>query len=600
MKKYLVLLLVLLPSLGHAQYWGERATERSFEQSGLYFKSHFLNTYGLVRFRDAVVGLIDDPFLELQVNPANLPQVGDGLGLVYVDFRGDRTEPKVISRYYAAPYYDMGGFFTDPRWYRVTRQEPEPVFSLGFLAYPFREKLRKVFIGATYQIIYKEEPFYTMPSWIYYATNGYDSFGERSYSDKETIPTQERYYGEDELSTEAHLFSAFLGSPVSDQVTAGVSINTVSHSRDGSYVYLYNDEYGTTKDWDYRYYQERSRNQDYGHFDLAGGLQYAATPRFSAGVKVGYLSGDADQQYAALDSSRHAYGKLHQSSSWGQHYFRSLTSQSWHRDGHIWYAGVDFRQRLEKGKQIGGYYKYSQGDTDLRSASQIVDTSNHISYWWSPYDTATYRYWGNSATRDTRRGTGKLSQFTHQGLLNLRWNLDAKSRLSTGLYFLRDKTDLTSNEPVLADRWSQYAHTRNDTTQYDDFRRIYEDKRLEWRYRSTYWTIQIPVFLTLDLDEHFSLMLGVNRILESWEIADQTTTFFTRREKTESGQSTTETNFAERYTSPTKKYTEDYTELTGSLEMSVSPRFRIRLTLDPETEEELRISQWWLSFRLNL
>jgi len=60
MKKLSVLfvLFLLVPSVAHGWYDPERTTEQSFEQSGLYFKSHFLNTYGLLRFRDVAVGLI--------------------------------------------------------------------------------------------------------------------------------------------------------------------------------------------------------------------------------------------------------------------------------------------------------------------------------------------------------------------------------------------------------------------------------------------------------------------------------------------------------------------------------------------------------------
>ena len=66
--KHFILLSILLPSFLFAQYWGERTTEQSFEQSELYFTSHYLNTFGVYRFKNIAAGLIDDQFLNLYIN----------------------------------------------------------------------------------------------------------------------------------------------------------------------------------------------------------------------------------------------------------------------------------------------------------------------------------------------------------------------------------------------------------------------------------------------------------------------------------------------------------------------------------------------------
>jgi hypothetical protein len=59
-----------------------------------------------------------------------------------------------------------------------------------------------------------------------------------------------------------------------------------------------------------------------------------------------------------------------------------------------------------------------------------------------------------------------------------------------------------------------------------------------------------------------------------------------------------ETDFGERYTLPDRKITEEETALLSSAEVILSPRFQIRLMLDPETEHDFKINQWWLSFQL--
>src|SRR3990172_12717568 len=92
--------LSLVPNILFAQYYGERTTEQNFEQSQLYFNSYFLNPFGIYNFKDVAAGLIDDYFLNLQVNPANVPVLEKDKDIyLYLDFRGDRTEAPVVENY---------------------------------------------------------------------------------------------------------------------------------------------------------------------------------------------------------------------------------------------------------------------------------------------------------------------------------------------------------------------------------------------------------------------------------------------------------------------------------------------------------------------
>jgi hypothetical protein len=180
----------------------------------------------------------------------------------------------------------------------------------------------------------------------------------------------------------------------------------------------------------------------------------------------------------------------------------------------------------------------------------------------------------------------------------MKWLLERKTTLHGGIYFSHVKTEISTAEPVIADRWSDYQRELNDSVTYSNYHRVYEDKLLAWEYNSTYWTIQIPILLNFQINRRFSLMLGVNRILESWKTREQTTAYFATRETTQNAGTDTETDFAERYTQPAEKITEDYTAVLSSLEVAVSPKFSVRLLLSPELEDEFRISQWWLSFQL--
>lgn len=95
-------------------------------------------------------------------------------------------------------------------------------------------------------------------------------------------------------------------------------------------------------------------------------------------------------------------------------------------------------------------------------------------------------------------------------------------------------------------------------------------------------------------------MLGINRILDNWEITEQTTAIFIRRYRIEDGIVKEETNFGERYTEPVIHTTEDYTEVISSFEAAISEKLSINLLLDPEFKDNFRIAQWWLSFRAKL
>ena len=64
MKKLFFILLILVPAV-KAQYYGERTTDQNFEESSLYFQSHYLNPFGIESFKSVSPGLIDNPFLNL-------------------------------------------------------------------------------------------------------------------------------------------------------------------------------------------------------------------------------------------------------------------------------------------------------------------------------------------------------------------------------------------------------------------------------------------------------------------------------------------------------------------------------------------------------
>jgi hypothetical protein len=602
MKNFLLIFLCG-SSILFAQYNIERTTEQSFEQSELFFSPHFLNPFGILNFKKVAPGLIDNEFLNLSVNPANLPELNDET-LLYLDFRGDRTEAPVVQNYVYPAYYTDLIYrpypYIDPRWFSSTRSEPEPIFSLGVLTNPIKEITNNFFIGGTYQLIHKKEKFYSVPAGIYYPNIYYDALGVKTQEDV-NIPIKDRYSAADEMMTEAHLFSAFAGYKFTGKLEAGLSFDGVTHKRTGDYLNSNSDEYGLTDNNDWANSQGQGRGQKYHHTDWAAGINYLVTPNLKFGIKAGILNGKADQNYSNGNSYYYRYNTPQVSDEWNYSFSNSSTVQSWNHDGSTKYFGFNFTESREN-KQISGYFKHSAGDIDLTSYSSINDTSFYTSRYYSSYDTSWSSSNSYSFAHDNRIGTGNRTENINEAMINFKWELTRNYTIYLGAYFNSTSVAIASNEPVTVIRQSEYNYdnTKNINYNYHSFYSLSEDKTLSWNYSSDFWTLQIPIILQFKVSDFADIMVGLNRILNDWEITDQTLAVFKKREKNDNGTISTETNFGERYTQPDQNITEDFTKLFASFDLSISHAFKVRIILDPEFEHEFRLAQWWLGVETRL
>lgn len=586
--KKLTLMLFFLPTLFFAQYWGERTTEQSFEQSNLYFKNHFLNSFGVKYYKDIAVGMIDDPFLNIELNPALIPNIGDKEIYIYLDFRGDRTEPTIVQSYvqplameeYSSSYIPP----FDRRWFSDTRTEPEPLVSLGLITFPLEKNTKDFYIGGTYQLILKEESYYSMPYWIYNSQYNYDSFGNE-IATRSNYDIATRYSGSDEMVNEGHIFSVFTGYKFTDDLNFGLALNGISHSRKGNYANQYNDTY-----YLYDNYWNNSdftqRKQEYDDLDINAGVIYKVTPLFTTGLKLGLLSGSADQNYETSYSYSNSYGTPEETPDWYQSYSNSSTVQKWNQDGNTYYFRLYFNRKLSGDNEASGYYKYGYTDIETSTNSAIIDTSFHSSHG------VDYDYNSVSSLSDIRKGLGTRNKYAHEAMINFKWNLSEKSNLIAGVYFNSNKSKIFTSEPIVAKRFSNY----ND----GNFQSSYEDKRLEWTHEAVDWSLQIPILFNVSLSEYFDLMIGINRIFESWDITDITTAYVAERREVNNGVEKVKKNFGERYFQPDRGITEDHTDLITRLEAYPSPNLKIGLLLDPDFEDDFRIAQWWLSFKAML
>lgn len=605
----LTLLFVFLPVLLSAQYWGERVTEQSFEHSSLHFNSYYLNPYGIYRFKDVTPGLIDDPFLNLHLNPANIPTDSLRKNFLYVDFRGDRTEEEITGYAVPMPYYDMRSFAPippDPRWYDQTRTEPEPLFSVGLIQYPFQSKL---LIAASYQFIYKEEPYYQTPTWIYNSWYGYNPYGEK-VADNVAVPIVDRYAGEDQMLTDAHQLAVYAALPLTETLDVGFGFNGVQRETDGQYGQLNADQYSTQNNDEWFNQYSTERNQKYTHFDLNVGGRYQIHDDLQLGLKLGYLQGDITQKLNKMDTSLYHYDYSSNISgeydNWHHSYRYNTTAQKWDHDGESYYGTAQFNYQLSPTKRLGFYYNYTEKSIDLTNSSNIIDTSYYAGEWESENNYSYYNSW--YMLKDQRSGSGKTDQTRRQFMLSLRTRESHRAVIYLGLHFSSEETKTNTIEPVnvlnrsdnSGSYWWENSAGTIDSSRYHYYYRNYEDKKLVWNYKSYRQSIQVPIVLEYQLAQNWQVMLGVNRIWNRWKIEDQTIAYFSRREKNENGDIKIEQNFGERYTEPTQTITDNSTDFMAGLKVDLSPTFSVNVLVDPQFEPEWRVAQWWVGFRLGL
>lgn len=591
-------IVLILANLSFGQYYDQNVTEQSFENSGLFFKKQGLNTLGVSKFKNVAVGLVNEPFLNLQLNPAKLPNLDDKKTYTYLDFRGDRTESEVVE--YASPIYAYDLAYTslpyyNPKWYDVTREEPEPVFSLGVLSYPIGDK---IMLGGTYQLTYKNEDFYQVPNWIYYEKFGLDSFGNAAVDENFSGPITDISLGSDELTTKSHNFNGFLGFKLNEKINLGASLNLLKHSRKGNYYDLNNQPYDSYYDQESKYYNEESRDLDYNHFDLNTGLEYKFTDSFLGGISVGYLKGKAEQNHFDADSSLYKYNDKNVDDEWNLSYNRHSQTQDWTHDGKSFYGGLNFEKKIKEKQILKGYYKFTNRNIDLENSSTILDTSFYSSRYYGSWDSTYYEYFSESATLDKRNGDGTRKEKLHELMLAMDFKVTERSSVTAGFYVKQKNNEITSSEPVNSYRSSTYQNYWTNNGQQESLS-VSEDKRLEWKYKVDYLSIQIPILFKFNFNENWSTTIGVNRILNAWDVKDETIAYYTSKTETQNGQTETKTNYAERYKQPTQTITEDHTDVITKLDVKVSENFGIGLLVDPEFKDEFRIAQWWLSFTAN-
>ncbi len=595
----LAALLMLASSRTEAQYWGERAQAKGFEQNEFYFTPAHLLPYGLGAFAGTTPGVLRDPMLDLVLNPAHLRL--DSLTndvMVYTDFRASRNmqsrDAYILPTYRTMDYMASSVYRPYPSMFLQTRKVLEPVFSGAVIVRPLREIAPALLIGGTYQLMLQDEKYYDIPSDIYRSVMGADYTGRTAAAAASDMPIVDRYSGDDNMHQNGHFLSLFARTTLSPSVEAGIKIGRVMHERNGAYgsTNLWNSYYSSqyTSLWSNR---ER-RDQGYQHWELAGGVLFHLSDRVTLGVSGGRLRGRGTQALANEDTSYYGYGTLPVQTSEYIHGGGKLSE--WVNDGTGTEFGFELRSRIGARTAMTLFYRPRWSTVALSTASFITDTSSSFHTWTNNNETSTSR--SRSQLLDRRVGTGEDKSGTDLFLATFTWDIDDAVTLSLGGQLELSSREIRTDEDVEVQGMSAYTTT---STQYP-YAYLHENresKHLHWEFRARRQSFRVPVFVTIRASRVAGILLGLTRDISRWEIDDMTLATFRRRYMNENGTIQDKYNFGERYTEPQETTTDVKTTFMAGLTISPSPLFQARVLMVPVFADrpdggELEQLQWWL------
>ncbi len=601
----LFLLLTTFTST-RAQYFGEQVMEKSFEQTDFFFTPYRFVPFGIGAFKNSVGGVLDDPLVNLDVNPSYLHYDSVQASYLYFDFRTAKEIRDWRNAYYPYPILamrtiDVASFLPYPRFFINTRRELEPVISAAYLFRPTEGALKNLSLGLTYQMLSQDDKYYPIPQDIYKTVPGSDYRGMASEA-AANIPITDKYSGTDNIHQTGHFASFFAGCEINPDLQVGAKLARVNFDRDGSF--------GSQNVWEYYYGSSSSslwrngeaRAQSYGHWELIGGANYSFASKFNIGVNGGLLWGDANQTLTRNDSSYYGYGTIGSTTqNWNYWGHSGNQRQNWKHDGKTALGGLDFKAQVSGNQLLQFHYQYARQNTDITLGGIINDTSfGRSRYQW---DTTVHNYSSTHKLFDERSGTGTSTGNLHKAVASLQWDISERVRLSLGVQYESRIVETNTNEAVVANRFSRSSSTGSYS--YNYFDSTAESKMLEWNFRTKLTRFTIPVFFTIKTSDKVELIFGLNRSVSNWQVDDVTLAIFDFRVRANRDSTDRRERFGERYTQPQEKVSDTRTTLLAGFTVAPSNVFNIRFLMVPNFVDsyygggvELSDLQWWISVNL--
>lgn len=589
--------LVLIPSLLFSQYFGERSTDQNFETSDFFFNSISLNPFGLKNFKAIAPLLIDHPFNNLSLNPALITKNANEL-LFYIDYRTEsKYYPEIFD--YPMPLYSKFSpevILPSPIFISETREDPQPIFSFGIITNPIKSKVPNLYLGGTYQRINKSEKFYSSPYWIYYPRYVLDAFGNKLGSE-EGFPIIDKYAGIDEMTTTANIYSIFAGYKLDDVLSIGISYSGLDHLREGGLINNYNDEYCTIDQVISSNLNSFSRSRNYHHDDFSAGVIYKFPDELLAGLKVGYLKGNAEQYYSDQSTYFYQINTPDISPTWNLSKSQRNNDQSWNNSGDVYYFNLTMEKKINPTLQLISSFSYSNWKINFTNSSSILDTSY---FYWKNFfqsNNQTYYQLNQSGYKlsDFRTGSGKKNKNNYSGFIGSKIDISPRIKLTLGLAYFENRYEVNSSEPVVYESKSYYNSVSDNPNNqsYSTFLRVYEDKELKWHYESVDFSYQIPVIINFIVSEKISFMILINQISAGTQADEYTEAIFRKRIRTEYDSTKITQNFIECYLPPRTKLTSEKTDLIANVSIAASNNISVSFLFNPELRPSINLLEWW-------
>jgi len=599
MKNVLFLgICLLFTGEAFSQYYADRSLEESFEENDLFFQPSFISPYGMGSFALSTPGVINDPFLNLQVNPALFSTDSAGTNHLYVDFRSYRQTTTMYQPVYPMPVYNeittsQAIFY--PYYYVNSQPIIEPILSAAFLTNPLPSAAPGLFLGFTYQAIMQDSKYYDVPFNIYQTSLGKDYNGT-PIANSASIPITTVSSGQDNMHHTGNFFSVYAGYELTPDLSLGLKLGRSLYSADGSYG---NDNY-----WDNYYggtgsslyYGVESRNQDYNDWDLSGGAEYVLNESSKIGLTGGYLWGKVTQNLTDRDTSYYSYSPSNNSSV-----SSALTTENWDHNGKTIYGGINLISKLNGNKTLVLMYQYNKESVDMSLASNVVNSSSYTySY---TYDTNYSSSLSDSYFLEHSGGGGTTTQESNRFLISLRWDLSSSSDLTVGgvLNFMNEQ--IGTDEPTTANGHSYYNTTGNQYN-YLYYDTTMQNKDIQWSFSVKRVSFDIPVIFNYRFSDKAALLVGLDKQLSEYRMTDQTLViYYQNYDNSSSGGLINKSNYGELYINPEQDISDVTTTLLAGLTVSPAKEFSVRLLLSPNVRASFNgvsVSnfQWWLGLNL--
>lgn len=588
-------LLAIAPQ-ANAQYINQSVLQKDFEGADFFFRSTYLNPYGLDGFGPVAAGVIRDPLLDLQLSPS-LARADSARGTtLYVDFRSSRQEARQDQYYYPTRDFAVAdqALTIYPGYYRPSIRRPEPVLGLGLFTRP-AATLPNLTIGATYRLISNDQAYYDIPDGQY---RGLDFAAEAVDSG---VPVVDVYSGSDQMRATGHFGSFFASYALNPTWRVGARADFTSFNRDGEFGTVFNPGVASTSSGRQSSSQFEARTQSYRHTDLSVGVDGALSPTMRVGATLGYLSGTAEQLQDGASLYDYAYGSTNPVEDGSFYTSGSMRLAEIDREGGSRYAGLFMRRSLSRGRTLTASWRGDWQSLDLTGSSMLADSSRSESHYsGNGYENHHLSAYSRS---DVREGSGAVDGVNHRLAVGLDWRLNNSTTLILGAVatHLREETKTfesveTGYDSAWDSRWSD-GNNGNENVHDESF---YEEKDLNWTLDNRRTAIQIPILVSHTFSEHFEFQAGITRRMEDIKVKDEVLADVAHRHSMINGRETNASNLRERYRQPTAYRSTVTTSALLALIARPSPDFEVRLSVSPRRStgyySENR-TQWWLGFQ---